>query len=169
MSEPELTADVARQLFGRKELPEPDSQTDSTSASKPAEPATPAEAQTPATPTEPELSADQLELATRYGLSAQDAKRVRGEIWTEKCEDAERLAALAKPGVNEGEIAALAARQALGAALRWRYMSRNPAPDTESNRVSSRCALGLRAPPPSSRRRPRVGVPSLPLLEVPAN
>jgi hypothetical protein len=60
-------------------------------------------------PAPPKLSADQLELATRYGLSAEDVKRVRGETWAEKCEDAERLAALAKPGVNEGELAALAA------------------------------------------------------------
>ena len=41
--------------------------------------------------------------------SAEDVKQVRGEDWGEKCEDAERLAALAKPRVNEGELAALAA------------------------------------------------------------
>jgi hypothetical protein len=34
---------------------------------------------------------------------------VRGATLAEKCEDAQRLAALAKPRVNEGELAALAA------------------------------------------------------------
>jgi ketosteroid isomerase-like protein len=59
--------------------------------------------------TPPKLSADELELATRYGLSAENVKRVRGETWAEKCEDAKRLAELAKPEVNAGEKAALAA------------------------------------------------------------
>jgi hypothetical protein len=108
--EPELTADVARQLFGRKTLPTPAPE-GQTEPSKPAESTKPPASTGPAPPepTPPKLTADQLELATRYGLSAQDAKRVRGDSWAEKCEDAERLAELAKPGINEGELAALAA------------------------------------------------------------
>ena len=99
--EPELTADVARQLFTPKPLPAPE-------PSEPAE-SSESEASTEPGPPEPKLTADQLELATRYGLSAETVKRVRGDTWAETCEDAERLAALAKPRVNEGEIAALAA------------------------------------------------------------
>jgi hypothetical protein len=102
--EVELTAEAARQLFAPKALPtpEPDGQSE---PSKPAESSEP----TSTEPGPPKLSADQLELATRYGLSAETVKRVRGDTWAEKCEDAERLAALARPRVNEGEIAALAA------------------------------------------------------------
>ena len=81
-NEPELTAEVASQLFGPKPLPtpEPDSQTE---PSKPADPATPAEAQAPATATDasPKLSPEQAELARRYGLSPENVKRVRGETW----------------------------------------------------------------------------------------
>jgi hypothetical protein len=110
--EPELTAEVASQLLAPKALPTPAPEHEGqTEPSKPADPATPAE-EAPATPTDPappKLSAEQLELATRYGLSAEDVKRVHGETWAEKCEDAERLAALAKPEINAGEIAALAA------------------------------------------------------------
>ena len=108
--EPELTADVARQLFGRKTLPtpEPEGQTE---PSKPAQSSEPAGSPEPAPPepTPPKLTADQLELCRRYGLSAETVKRVRGEDWGEKCQDAERLAELARPRVNEGDIAALAA------------------------------------------------------------
>jgi hypothetical protein len=44
-----------------------------------------------------ELNDEQAELARRYGLSAEDVKRVRGETWAEKCADAERLSNLAEP------------------------------------------------------------------------
>jgi hypothetical protein len=110
MTESELTADVARQLFGRKDLNEPVSEGQA-EPSKPAEYSEAAVSIEPAPPepAPPKLSADELELASRYGLSAQDVKRVRGETWAEKCEDAERLAALDKPMVNAGEKAALAA------------------------------------------------------------
>ena len=108
-SEPELTPEIARSLFAAKKLPQPE-------AEGQAEPNQPTESSEqvstePAPPetTAPKLSVDKLELVARYGLSAENVKRVRGKTWAEKCEDAERLAALAKPRVNEGEIAALAA------------------------------------------------------------
>jgi hypothetical protein len=72
-----------------------------------------------------ELDDEQAELARRYGLSSEDVKRVRGESWAERCDDAERLANLAEPqsirerarrhlqamqdnNPNVGELAALA-------------------------------------------------------------
>ena len=58
---------------------------------------------------EPELTDDQLELADRYGLTAQEVRRVRGRTWAERCSDAERLAAIVKQQPNRGEIAALEA------------------------------------------------------------
>jgi hypothetical protein len=107
--EVELTPELARKMFARKNLPqpEPDSQAE---PSEPAESSEPGSSD-PAPPdlTPPQLSANQLELCRRYGLTAEDVKRVRGATWAEKCEDAARLAELARPGVNEGELAALAA------------------------------------------------------------
>jgi hypothetical protein len=103
--EPELTAEVARQLFGRKDpnKTEPESQSEPTEPTEPASSTKPAQIE--------KLSADELELCRRYGLTPETVKRVRGEDWSERCADAERLAALAKPAVNAGEIAALAAHQ----------------------------------------------------------
>jgi hypothetical protein len=103
MNEPELTPEIARSLFGGK--PEPESE----------QPETAAEAVASTTAeqieAEPELTADQLELADRYGLTAQEVRRVRGRSWAERCEDAERLAAIVKQQPNRGEIAALAAHK----------------------------------------------------------
>ena len=56
---------------------------------------------------EPELTDDQRELAVRYGLSLQEVKRVRGRTWAERCQDAERLAAIVRQQPNRGELAAL--------------------------------------------------------------
>lgn len=60
---------------------------------------------------EPELTDDQLELASRYNLSTEEVKRVRGKTWAEKCEDAQRLAAIPEARPNRGEIAALEANK----------------------------------------------------------
>ena len=76
MTDQELTPEVAAAFFG-----------------KPSEPtAAPTEA-----PEQPivELDNDQTELARRYSLTAEDAKRIRGDTWAERCEDAERLVGLA--------------------------------------------------------------------------
>src|SRR5262245_49115393 len=108
MNEPEVTPEIARSLFdGRNQVPAP---------GQPEQPGPGPEGERTQTvgeaehvEDESELSADQIELANRYGLSAPEVRRVRGRSWTEKCEDAERLAAIVSKQPNRGEIAALAA------------------------------------------------------------
>jgi hypothetical protein len=74
MSEPELTPEAAAAMFGRK----PEGSDDGPSSDD----------QTPV-----ELNEDEAELARRYSLSPDDVKRVRGETWAERDQDAARLAA----------------------------------------------------------------------------
>jgi hypothetical protein len=107
--EPELTPEIARSLFRR---PEPEAASaperpEHTEPETPAAPAAPREQQAETT----DLTEDQVELATRYGLLPQEVRRVRGQTWAEKCADAERLAAIVKAQPNRGEIAALAAHK----------------------------------------------------------
>ena len=80
MTEPELNAEIARKMFG---LAKPERTDEPTAAGE-----QPPAAGEPAV----ELTDDERELARRYGLSPQDVKRVRGETWAERCQDAARLA-----------------------------------------------------------------------------
>lgn len=101
--ETELTPQNAGELlFGR---PNPESEGEQTTV---AEEAAAAAQQGEA---DSELTADQLELADRYGLTAQEVRRVRGKTWDEKCQDAQRSAEVVKQQPNRGEIAALSAHK----------------------------------------------------------
>ena len=75
-----------------------------------------------------ELDDDHAELARRYSLSAEDAKRIRGNTWAERCEDAERLVGLTgERSIRDRARAHLRALQEKQSVLE---AGRPPAPNT---------------------------------------